>query len=72
MLHFLEHVLGLDDPSGNFYLFWSGFFGDVTIFAAAIGFYFHRVCHDDGCHKWGRHTVNGSPYCKQHKPEGEA
>lgn len=68
-MSFLYHWLGLSNPSGAPYLFWSGFFSDVTIFAAAIGFYFHNVCHDERCHRWGRHKTDGSPYCKKHKPE---
>ncbi len=67
MSHFLLHWLGLDNASGAQYLFWSGIFGDVTIFAAGIGLYFHNQCHDETCKRWGRHKVNGSPYCKLHK-----
>lgn len=63
-------VTGSHIPPGQYstwYNFWSGFFSDITIFAAGIGLYFHRMCHDETCHKWGRHTLNGSPYCKKHK-----
>lgn len=67
-MNWLYTWLGLSNASGAPYLFWSGFFGDLTIFAAMVGFYFHRMCHDDRCHRWGRHTVDGSPYCKKHKP----
>lgn len=63
----LYHWLGLDNASGPFYLFWSGFFGDVTIFAAGIALFFHHNCHVKGCPRWGKHKINGSPYCSKHK-----
>lgn len=66
MLNWLYTWLGLSNASGSQYLFWSGFFGDITIIAAAVGLYFHNICHDTGCHRWGRHKYNGSPYCKKH------
>lgn len=70
-MNWLYTWAGLGDPTGPIYSFWSGIFGDLTIFAAAIGFYLHRMCHDSRCHRWGRHTLDGSPYCKKHKPDYE-
>lgn len=66
MLHSLSHLLGLDNASGSLYLFWSGFFGDVTIFAALFGLYFHHNCRVKGCLRWGKHKVGGSSYCTKH------
>ncbi len=65
-MHWLSHILGLDNASGAWYLFWSGFFGDVVIFAALVGFYTKHICHQDKCHRFSRHTINGSPYCGKH------
>lgn len=70
-MHFLSHCLGLDNASGPLYLFWSGFFGDVSIFAAFVGLYFHHNCHVKGCRRWGKHKVNGSPYCTKHLKGGK-
>lgn len=67
MIRFIFHWLGVDDPSGRIYLFWSGFFGDITIFSAIIYHYFHKQCHHRRCLRPGKHTVNGTPYCTKHK-----
>lgn len=32
----LLHVLGVDDVSGKWYAFWSGFAGDITLLIAAV------------------------------------
>lgn len=68
MMEFLMKWLGLTNASGPQYLFWSGFFGDVTIIAGAIGLYFHHNCHARGCPRWGRHKFEGTPYCALHHP----
>jgi hypothetical protein len=67
VIHFLYVWLGLSNASGSQYLFWSGFFGDVTIFAAIFSIYFKHNCHAKGCPKIGKHLVNGTPYCTKHK-----
>lgn len=63
----MMHLLGLDNPGGPWYLFWSGIFGDLTIFAAVLAHYFKHNCHVKGCLRLGKHTVDGSPYCSKHK-----
>lgn len=68
LINWLQTVTGLSNASGFWYLWWSGFFGDITIFVAGVAFYFHHQCTDNACHKWGRHTANGSPYCRKHHP----
>jgi hypothetical protein len=73
MIHFIQHWLGFQTGTGNNaqYLFWSGFFGDVAIFAAAISIIVHRNCHVKGCYRvWGVHDITGTPYkaCKRHHP----
>lgn len=69
MLHFLYVWLGLSNASGAQYLFWSGFFGDLTIFAAGVGLYLKHNCHHNGCWLPGKHLFNGTPYCTKHHPE---
>lgn len=69
LVHFwwwLQHITGLDNASGPVYLFWSGFFGDLTIFAAAIAIYWKHTCHNPGCYRISKHVINGSPYCNKH------
>lgn len=63
----LAHVLGLDNASGRWYLFWSGFFGDTTIIASIVILYWKHNCHHKGCPWIGKHHLNGTPYCSKHK-----
>lgn len=56
--------------SGNGYQFWSGIGSDlseVTLFGALMTAYYHHNCHVKGCLRWGKHKVDGSPYCSKHK-----
>lgn len=64
------HWLGMDNASGRVYLFWSGFFGDVTIFASAIAIARHRNCHIKGCWRLGK-QVDGTAFlaCHVHHPD---
>ena len=62
------HFLGLDNPSGPIYLFWSGVFGDVTIIGAVIALYCKHNCHRHHCPKIGKHIYKGIPYCGVHHP----
>lgn len=67
-MHALAHLLGLDNASGGWYLWWSGFFGDVTVFGAVIAFYLHKNCHSPRCFRIGKHVYEGTPYCTKHHP----
>ena len=69
-MHWLQHWAGLDNGSGPIYLFWSGFFGDLTIFAGVIAVYRHKNCHTRGCLRIGK-PLEGTPYllCHKHHPE---
>ena len=68
-----SHFLGLDNGSGHFYLFWSGIFGDVTIFTAAILVYRKHNCHAKWCLRIGHHEMEteGMTHfmCRKHHPE---
>lgn len=68
--HAIAGLLGLTNASGDLYLFWSGIFGDVSIFAAVAMLYWHHTCHVDNCLRFGRHPVNGTTYttCRKHHP----
>lgn len=72
MTGFLLHVLGIDNVSGRWYGFWSGFGSDLGLIAAGAAFLRHRNCHVHGCWRLGRHPVEGTPYqvCRRHHPAG--
>jgi len=76
MPHLLMHLLGLDNVSGPWYAFWSGFGSDISEFAligAGLTLYRRHTCHVDAprfCWRPGVHPVPGTPYraCKRHHP----
>lgn len=66
--------LGVMNGSGRWYLWWSGMFGNLTIFAAIIIFYRKHNCHVHGCFRLGRHPAvdqNGVEHivCRRHHPD---
>ncbi len=66
--HDIEHFTGMDNLSGPFYGFWSGFGSDITEFAllgALISIYKQHKCAS--CWRVGRHPVEGTPYLTCHK-----
>ena len=66
-MHWFLHWTGADNGSGPIYLFWSGFFGDVTIFAAVFAGLRHVNCGHSPCWRPYRHTTkNGHKLCKKH------
>lgn len=68
---FFEHITGLDNASGLWYLWWSGFAGDLGIFAAIMIGLRHLNCHQHGCIRLGRHQIDGTPFrvCRKHHPD---
>jgi hypothetical protein len=69
MTHWLAHILGLDDPSGYWYLWWSGFGGRFTLGGALIVTYVrHHNCHERGCWRLGHCDESGKPVCRHHHP----
>ena len=65
----LPHILGIDDPAGRWYAWWSGIgsdFGEVTIVGAILGTYYKHTCHQERCWRIGRHAVDGTPWCNRH------
>jgi hypothetical protein len=70
----LLRVLGIDDVSGPWYAFWSGFGSDLGEFAIAgalIGMIRKNNCEVHGCWRLGRHaTAAGHHVCRKHHPDG--
>ena len=63
----LLHVTGVDDLSGRWYAFWSGFGSDLA-YVAVVGVAWHHLnCHKDGCWRIARHRQAG--YCRKHAKE---
>ncbi len=70
----LLHILGLDNLSGRWYAFWSGFgsdLGEVAIVGGLVSLVRHRTCHVHRCWRLGRHQVAGTPHvvCRRHHPD---
>lgn len=66
--------LGTTNGSGRWYLWWSGMFGNLTIFAAILIFYRKHVCHVHRCLRLGSHTAvdrQGTQHvvCRRHHPD---
>ena len=76
MLHWLSHVLGLDDPAGHWYLFWSGVgsdLGEIAIVGTLVTTYRRHTCHVTAprfCWRLGVHPIDGTAYraCGRHHP----
>lgn len=69
---FLHHF-GIDDTTGAWYAFWSGFgsdLGEVTLVVAVIAWYRHHTCHVKGCRRMGHpDPEHGHPICHRHQPK---
>jgi len=66
--------LGVTNGSGRWYLWWSGFFANVTIFTAVIVFYRRHNCRVHGCPRLGSHPAvdeKGVQHvvCRHHHPD---
>lgn len=76
--HWLAVHSGTDNEPGDYYGFWSGFAGDLGLFAAAIAFtahavisYRHKTCEVHRCWRLARHaTAAGHHTCRRHHPDG--
>lgn len=76
-MRFINDVLtflGVTNGGGRWYLWWSGMFGNLTIFAALVVFYRKHNCHIHRCLRLGRHPatdVNGLEHmvCRRHHPD---
>lgn len=45
MIRWLTHIFGLDDPSGGWYLWWSGAGADLVYVGAVLTVWRHLNCH---------------------------
>lgn len=70
-MRFIAHILGIDNVSGYWYAWWSGFAGDLSILATPIVLLRKHNCHVRGCPRVGRHPVTGTGWtvCRKHHPE---
>lgn len=70
-MRLLAHILGIDDPSGAWYLWWSGVFADASLLAAPAVLLRRHNCHVKGCMRLGRHPVAGTAFvvCRRHHPD---
>jgi hypothetical protein len=65
--------LGTTNGSGRWYLWWSGMFGNLTIFAGILIFYRKHVCNVHHCLRIGTHhamDADGVDHtvCRRHHP----
>lgn len=70
----LLHVLGLDNASGPFYLWWSGSgadLGELAIVGGLVTVARKHNCHVKRCMRVGRYPVEGTVFvvCRRHHPE---
>lgn len=68
----IAHWLGLNDPGGHIYLFWSGAGSDLGELAI-VGVVWHRLnCSVKGCWRIGLRQVPGTSHvtCHKHHPHG--
>ena len=70
--HWFLHHLGLDSASGAWYLFWSGIFGDATIFGGVLILLRKHNCHVDGCKSilTSNDPAVHAPACRRHHSLG--
>jgi hypothetical protein len=67
----LLHILGLDDASGRWYLWWSGVGADLGMLSAVYAVVRRLNCEITGCLRLGRHaTAAGHHTCRRHHPDG--
>lgn len=73
-MHLFLHILGIDDPSGRWELFWSGFgsdLGEATLATTPLVLWRRHNCHVKRCWRIGRHPVEGTTFvvCRRHHPD---
>lgn len=71
MVRLIAHILGLDDASGHWYLWWSGIGADLGLIGGAIALYRRHNCEVQRCWRIGKHaTAAGHHLCRRHHPDG--
>ena len=69
MWHWLQHFMGVDNGSGRWYLFHSGFganLGELALLGGIYGLWRKHNCHTPRCPRIGRHIIDGTPWCNKH------
>jgi hypothetical protein len=70
----LLHYLGIDDVSGPWYAFWSGFgsdLGELAIVGGMLTLVRRHNCEVHKCWRIGRHqTPAAHRVCRRHHPDG--
>ena len=69
-MHTLLRVLGVDDLSGPWYGFWSGFAGDLVYLGIFWALVKKHNCHVNRCWRIGRFTAGEYRVCRRHHPGG--
>jgi hypothetical protein len=65
LFHPVLYVLGVL-PGTLWANFWDGFgSGPIAWCVLPLGYYWHHVCHEQGCYRWG-HPNNGVVKCRKH------
>lgn len=62
--HWILHITGADNVSGQWYGFWSGFGSDLPIFGAIAIFLHHHNCAEPRCWRIGK--AHRQHKCKRH------
>ena len=69
----LLHALGIDNTSGRWYAFWSGFgsdLGELAIVGGLLAVVRRHNCEVHRCWRMGRHrTPDGHMVCRKHHPD---
>ena len=65
-MNFFLHVLGIDNVSGRWYAFWSGFGANLGCLSVFTVLYRKHNCHVRSCWRIGHFVEGGFVYCRKH------
>lgn len=72
-MHLFLHILGVDDASGRWYLWWSGVGADleeIAILGGLVSLYRKHTCEVHRCWRLARHrTAASHVVCRRHHPD---
>lgn len=71
LIAWLLHIGGVDDPTSNYYGFWSGIGSDIPELVGLVLVIRRLNCHAHHCWRIGLHRVHGTHYvtCRHHHPD---
>lgn len=67
-MHWFLHVTGIDTQQSPFYDFWSGIATQLSVVAGTAGLFHKHNCHARRCPRIGKFVVDGTPWCRRHRP----